>query len=347
MIVRFGYVAMSMELENASPSRTMTMATFSKLPDREAGLRRLERIAEENLHNTLRLLKHNRYMDVQVYRMTSKLIPLATHGLLSDWNPYPALADRFAEVGGFIREHQMRVSFHPDHFTVLSTPRPEVYAHSVKDLNHHVTMLEMMGLDERATCNVHVGGTYGNKETAADRFLRQFGQLEERIARRITLENDDKTFTASETLEISEQAGAPMVLDLHHHAVNNPDNEPADKLWTRIARTWDRFGWNGLQQDAGSDANPDQAPGKRLPPKIHISTPRSDKDPRAHADYVDPAPLMRFLLDIAGSTPAIDVMIEAKRKDESLFRLMDELKLLEAAGAPLRIMDGASMEVTS
>lgn len=74
----------------------------------------------------------------------------------------------------------------------------------------------MMGLDERATCNIHVGGTYGNKETAGKRFVEHFLRLEERIARRITLENDDKTFTAAETLELSEQVGAPMVLDLHH-----------------------------------------------------------------------------------------------------------------------------------
>jgi UV DNA damage endonuclease len=327
MIVRFGYVAMSMQLENASPSKTMTMTTFSKLPDREAALRRLERIAEENLHNTLRLLKHNRYMDVHVYRMTSKLIPLATHEQLSDWNPYPALQDHFTELGAFVKKHGMRVSFHPDHFTVLSTPRPEVYAHSKKDLNHHVTMLEMMGLDERATCNIHVGGTYGNKEEAGKRFLRQFGELEERIARRITLENDDKTFTASDTLHICEQAGAPMVLDLHHHAVNNPEGVPADQLWPRIAITWQR-----RYQDT-------------LPPKIHISTPKNEKDPRAHADYVDPSLLMRFLLDIAATTPAIDVMIEAKRKDESLFRLMDDLKSLEAAGAAFRTLDGASIEI--
>ena len=49
MIVRFGFVAMSMLLENASPSRTMTFASFSKLDDREAALRKLERTAEENL----------------------------------------------------------------------------------------------------------------------------------------------------------------------------------------------------------------------------------------------------------------------------------------------------------
>src|SRR4051812_37391012 len=102
MIVRFGFVAMSVQLENASPSKTMTMASFAKLSNREAGIRRLELLAEQNLHNTLRLLKHCRYMDVKVYRMTSKIIPLATHADLRDWDPYPALANAFAEVGSFV-----------------------------------------------------------------------------------------------------------------------------------------------------------------------------------------------------------------------------------------------------
>lgn len=327
MIVRFGYVAMSVQLENASPSKTMTMRTFSRLLDREAALRKLESIARENLRNTLRLLKHNRYADIHVYRLTSRLIPLATHGDLSDWDPYTPLAAAFAEVGAFAREHGIRLSFHPDHFTVLSTPRPEVYASSVKDLNHHVTMLEMMGLDERATCNIHVGGTYGDKRAAGRRFVKQFSLLEERIARRITLENDDKTFTASETLAICEEVGAPMVLDLHHHAVNNPEGDDAAALWPRICCTWER------------------RYGGALPPKLHASSPKSDSDPRGHADYVDPAPLVDFLTRIAADTPAVDVMIEAKRKDESLFRLMADLNGLEAAGAPLSVTGGARIEV--
>jgi UV DNA damage endonuclease len=318
---------MSVQLENASPSKTMTMRTFSRLANREAALRKLESIARENLRNTLRLLKHNRYMDVHVYRLTSKLIPLATHGDLADWDPYAPLADEFAEVGAFAKEHGIRLSFHPDHYTVLSTPRPEVYAASVKDLAHHVQMLEMMGLDERATCNIHVGGTYGDKKAAGRRFAEHFRRLEPRIARRITLENDDKTFSASETLDLCEQVGAPMVLDLHHHAVNNPDGVAPEAIWPRIRRTWDlRY-------------------GGALPPKIHASSPKSPSDPRGHADYVDPAPLVAFLIRIAEDTPAVDVMIEAKRKDESLLRLMDEMKRLEAAGAPLTVTGGASVEV--
>ena len=44
-IVRLGYVAMSMELKNASPSKTMTFTQFEKIKDREAAIRKLERIS--------------------------------------------------------------------------------------------------------------------------------------------------------------------------------------------------------------------------------------------------------------------------------------------------------------
>jgi len=336
VIVRFGYVAMSMELENASPSKTMTMASFSKLADREAGLRRLERIAEENLHNTLRLLKHNRYLGVHVYRMTSKIIPLATHEALTDWNPYPALAKAFAEVGAFVREHGMRVSFHPDHFTVLSTPREEVFSKSVDVLDYHVRMLEAMGLDGRSLNNIHVGGSYGDKEASGRRFIEQFAKLERRIAERITLENDDKTFTAAETLEIAEEVGVPMVLDIHHHVVN-PGGEEAIDLWPRILATWDKLQWN--VDHAGTSLT--------LPPKIHASSPKSDTDPRGHADYLDMEPLLSFLRSISSMTPAVDVMIEAKRKDQALLKLMDGFRALEEAGEEVRVIDGGTIELPS
>ncbi|MFB9274932.1 UV DNA damage repair endonuclease UvsE [Cohnella cellulosilytica] len=335
MIVRFGYVAMSVHLENASPSRTMTMASFSKLADREAGLRRLERIAEENLRNTLRLLKHNRYLGVRVYRLTSKLIPLATHEDLRDWDPYPALATPFAEVGAFVREHGMRVSFHPDHFTVLNTPREDVFEKSVRDLEHHVRMLEAMGLDGRALNNIHVGGSYGDKEAAAKRFVEQFSRIESGITERITLENDDKTFTAEETLAIAEKVGVPMVLDIHHDAVNR-GGESALELWPRIMRTWDRLEWNVVH---AAD------PVLKLPPKIHVSSPKSVSDPRGHADYVDPEPLLDFLYRIAETTPALDVMIEAKKKDDALLRLMEHFRTLEAGGLPVRVLDGGAIEI--
>lgn len=330
MIVRLGYVAMSTIVSNASPARTMTYTNFAKITDRPAAIRKLERLAVENLHNTLRLLRHNRAHDIQVYRFSSKLIPLFGHNELQDWQPIPELAAEFAEIGDYAKTHNMRTSFHPDHFTVLSTPREEVLASSMGDLDRHVQMLEAMGLDESAKCNIHIGGAYGNEQVAGARFVEQFLALPERIRRRITLENDHKTFNTLETLTICEEVSVPMVLDIHHHAVNHPgetDEQAAEQLtelWPRILNTWTQF--SGF---------PD------LPPKIHVSSPKSIKSIRSHADYVDPVQLIVFLRDVAPITPQLDVMLEAKMKDSALMQLIEDLQSYEH----IKLLDQASFEL--
>ncbi|MNP19453.1 UV DNA damage endonuclease [compost metagenome] len=240
------------------------------------------------------------------------------------------LVEPFAEIGEYVRLHRMRTSFHPDHFTVLSTPRQEVLDNSVGDLVRHHAMLEAMGLNRNAKCNIHVGGSYGDKQAAGKRFTRNFLALPQEVRERITLENDDKTFTAVETLAICEEVGAPMVLDLHHHMVNN-GGETAVSLWPRVLRTWE-----------GAGVEEPEALGlPALPPKIHVSSPREGKDIRAHADYVEAGPLLEFLREIAPDTPALDVMLEAKMKDGALFRLMEDLARVEG----IRQVDQASVEL--
>ncbi|WP_138755835.1 UV DNA damage repair endonuclease UvsE [Paenibacillus sinopodophylli] len=339
MIVRLGFVAMSLQLENASPSKTMTYASFSKLGDREAGIRKLERIAEENIRSSLRILKHCRASGIQMYRFSSKLIPLATHEELADWNPFAALEPAFHEVGEYADKHGIRVSFHPDHFCVFSTPRPEVLAKSELDLVNHVRMLEAMGLGEATKCNIHIGGAYGDKVVACERFARQFGALPARLKHRITLENDDKTFNVKETLDAAEQVEVPMVLDIHHHAVNTggiEDDELYGTLWPRIEYTWekerDRLGLTSASE---------------LPPKIHASSPKSLSDPRGHADFVEAEPLLSFLRHAARTSDYLDCMLEAKSKDEALFKLIEDFKQLEAAGEGVKVLDGGRIEINA
>ncbi|MCR8660088.1 UV DNA damage repair endonuclease UvsE [Paenibacillus endoradicis] len=337
MKVRFGFVAMSVILENASPSKTMTYASFSKLNDRQAAIGRLEQIAQQNLHSTLRLLKHAHGNDVKLYRLTSKLIPLATHDGLAGWDPYPILADDFKAVGDYALEKGIRVSLHPDHFCVLSTPRPEVLANSIKDLEYHVDMLEAMGLDERSKCNIHMGGAYGDKITSSARFIEQFSSLPDRLKHRITLENDDKTFNVEETLIAAEAVSVPMVLDIHHHAVNPghiTDEMLTEQFWPRIQGTWERelhrLKLSSLEQ---------------LPVKIHVSSPKSISDPRGHADLVEVAPVLKFLRAIASKASHVDCMLEAKSKDQAVFQLMDELKQLALTSDDISIIDDASIEI--
>src|SRR6476469_2371737 len=117
-IVRLGYVAMSMELKNASPSKTMTFAQFQKIDDREAAIRKLERIELLNLQNTLRLLKNTVDSEIHFYRLTSRLIPLANHEELLDWNYMKPLKGLLSEIGNFSKKHKIRIDFHPDHFVL-------------------------------------------------------------------------------------------------------------------------------------------------------------------------------------------------------------------------------------
>jgi UV DNA damage endonuclease len=328
VLVRFGYVAISMLVENSSPSKMMTQTNFLKLTDREAAIRKLERLALENLHNTLRLLRHNRAYDIQMYRFTSKLIPLFGHALLEEWDPFAVLAESFAIIGEFVRSNHMRVSFHPDHFTVLSTPRPEVLQNSIGDLGRHVKILEAMGLDKQSKCNIHIGGAYGDKTLALERFTNHYHALDGSIQERITLENDDKTYTAIETLLLCEELKIPMVLDIHHHQINN-NGERITDFWQRICQTW-TSNVHTLQDD-----------GTKLPPKIHVSSPKSIKDPRAHADYVDAAVVLEFLRGVAATTPRLDVMLEAKMKDAALIQLMEELSSME----DVKVIDAGSIEI--
>src|SRR5574342_825037 len=97
-LVRLGYVAMSVELQNASPSQTMTFAQFEKIKDRDAAIRKLERIANSNLENCLRLLKHNEGNHIHFFRFSSRLIPLANHEELLDWDYVSSLKDTLKKL---------------------------------------------------------------------------------------------------------------------------------------------------------------------------------------------------------------------------------------------------------
>lgn len=167
-IVRLGYVAMSMELKNASPSKTMTFAQFKKIDDRKAAIRKLERIALLNLHNTLRLLKHNAASDIHFYRLSSRLIPLANHEELRDWNYLQPLKDSLREIGDFVKKHEMRVDFHPDHFVLLNSKQKEILKNSIKTLKMHFLLLKEMGINTTHRCVMHIGGNYKETEKSLE-----------------------------------------------------------------------------------------------------------------------------------------------------------------------------------
>ena len=162
-----------------------------------------------------------------------------------------------------------------------------------------------MGLDNGAKLVLHIGGSYGNKEKAKERFIDNFKKLPQDIADRIILENDDKSYNTNEVLEICQHLKTPMVLDYHHYLCNK-GNDSLEDIIVNIFDTW-----------------------KDNLPKVHMSSPKSEKQYRHHADYIDIDQFLTFLNIAKGKVSKFDVMIEAKGKDKALIKLLNDLQQVE------------------
>ena len=306
-LIRLGYVAMSMELKNASPSKTMTFAQFSKLADREAAIRKLEKIAKSNLTNCLRLLIHNEANGIEFFRFSSKLIPLANHPELLDWNYMKAIKEETDAIKTFLINHpHMRVDFHPDHFVILNSEDKHILQASIKTLRMHYYLLKAFGLSPAHRCVLHIGGLYQDKEQALERFIHNWGYIPVEIQEMVILENDDTVFGIHDTLYLCEKLSIPMVFDLHHHKMNTQGIW--EEEWSRIVNTWKK---------------------SNLPVKVHLSSPRNEKNKKAHADHVQKEEIIELVKGNHNQVSQIDCMLEAKQKDFAVFELIEQLKRLD------------------
>jgi UV DNA damage endonuclease len=294
-----------MNLEDCSPSKTVTLTGLSSIPV-EKRITRLKKIAQENIQNTLRILRYNKMMGIEVYRISSKIFPLATYPDLEYFHYIEELRPLLRETGRFIKENNMRISSHPDHFVLLNSISDKVYKDSIKDLNYHRDMFEMMGLDEKYKFVLHVGGIYSNKKDSLSRFYKGFNELDSKLKNRIILENDDKCFTAADVLNICQELKIPMVFDVHHYKCNYGGEDIKDIL-PKIFKTWEN---------------------EAFVPKVHFSSPKDERNFRNHADYIDEAEFIKFINIAKQFNKDFDVMIEAKKKNDALIKLRTVQNLL-------------------
>jgi len=316
MRVRFGYVAIALNVPQGSPNKTITVKTIETIANHGARIDRLRRLLRENLATTLRILYYNVAHDIHVYRLTSKTVPLATHPLTTGWNYIEEFQDEWHEIGDVIKKSNMRISAHPDHYTVLNSLKSEVVESALQDLAYHVSLFTALGLSPTPQLVLHIGGLYSNKQAALARFITIFNQLPTDIRLRLMLENDDKSYSAMDVLTLCQHLNCPMVLDIHHHLCHN-NGDRLDHLWPAIANTW----------------------GNHVP-KIHVSSPKNSNDFRSHADIVAVEDFLPFLNTAKKLNRDFDVMVEAKHKDIAMFTLLDELKKIPG----VKCLDNASIE---
>jgi UV DNA damage endonuclease len=299
-LFRFGLCCLFKD--KAVTFRATTAKTLLTLP-RDQQLRKLSEICLHNTQNLQLALEKVRDLGIGAFRIMSPLFPRMTHpqvGYAIDHLPgNGAIQNTLAACKNFAWEQQIRLSFHPDQFVVLSSPHPEVVANSILELKYQAHLAETVGAD---VINIHAGGVYGDKLTALQRFAKVYEKLPESVRCRLTLENDDRSYTPEDLLPLCERHTIPLVYDVHHHR-GNPDNLTIAEATERAGATWQMIGQEQF---------------------CHISSPRegwANGEPRPHADYIDPNDIPRCWL---GRKMTVDV--EAKAKELAVLRLMKDLE---------------------
>lgn len=295
MKVRLGYACNNVTLNNLTTSSTYTYTEFNKKKDYQ----KLDNVIDSNLQNLNRIIDYNIKNNIHFYRLSSKLIPLATKEDVS-FDYLKRYENLYHMIGKKIKENNMRVDFHLDQYAVLNSTKKEVVDNTIKLLDYHYNLLDKFMIKDKVLI-IHVGSNVLGKENSITRFINNFNRLDDKIKKSIVIENDDKIFTISDCVNISKQINVRVVLDYHHYLCNG--NNDLDKYIIDIFNMWDI-------------------------PKIHFSSPKdnSKKNFRSHSDYIDCFKFIEFINIMKKYDRDIDIMLEVKNKDDALFRLVRQLK---------------------
>ena len=278
--------------EHITVNRGMVRRTFDA-----KGLPYVSELVIENLKDTLKVLDYNLKNHIYIYRLSSDSFPWMSEYEFSDLPNFKLIQVLMAQIGEKIKSNNIRVSYHPGPFNVLASENPSVVEKTIKELNKHAELMDLMNLDKTTfyPINIHINTTKPTREEAAVRFCEQFENLSESCKLRLVVENDDGPNQYSTKILydlIYKKIGIPITHDFHHHNYGPQDisQEEAIKL---ACSTWGD-----------------------IKPMTHMSSPKTLEDTSgkqtAHADYIYEE-IKTFGLDF-------DTELECKMKDLALLR---------------------------
>ena len=334
---RLGYACLNTYLRNSNPpvftSRTCRIASIlehrhpladpsqpehptKNRPDKEQpadierGRRYVEALCLANVKDITKMVRWNHRYGIKFFRLSSEMFPFASHEEYG-YKLAPFASEALAEAGKVIAELGHRVTTHPGQFTQLGSPRKSVIDNAIRDLDYHDELLSLLKLPEQenrdAVMILHLGGVFEGKPETLQRFRDNYARLSQSVKNRLVLENDDVCWTVHDLLPFCEELNIPFVLDYHHNNILFDSEQIREgtkdiiDLYPRIKATWDR---KGIRQ------------------KMHYSEPTppaiTGRQRRKHNPRVATLP---------PCPPDMDLMIEAKDKEQAVFELMKTFKL--------------------
>ena len=291
--MKLGYACINMTLQAAggiTTNRGMRQKTFN-----ERGLSHVSDLALQNCKDLISIIEWNEEMGIKLFRMSSDIFPWVTFYDFKELPDYKEIKSILENVGVLAEKYGHRLTFHPSHFNALGSPNPVVVEKTIKELNAHSKIMDMMGLSATVynKINIHIGGAYGNKQATLKRWIDNYHLLDFNTKERLTVENDDKEnmYSVRDLYHgISEQCGVPIVFDYFHH----------------------KFCTGGLSEQEALELAAKTWP-KGIPPCTHYSESRRKEHldesikAQAHSDKIVDT-IETYGIDI-------DVVVEAKHKE--------------------------------
>lgn len=306
--IQLGLCCMNTKLSSQKPqimsSRSCTLKTLET-----KGFQPLKEKIIQNLKDTLILMDWNEENGIKVFRLSSELFPHISNSKAPKYEIDFAL-DLLKQIGEKSKKYNQRITFHPGQYNVIGTNNKEAFQHTIDDLKYHCDILDLMGLDENSVVVIHGGGVYGDKKKTIDRWCQQYYLLPENVQKRLVLENCEKNFSIEDCLEVSERINIPVVFDTHHfecYKLLHKDEKfnTHDEYMHAVLETW----WR-----------------RKIKPKFHVSQQGSGKIGH-HSDFIEEIP--EYLLEIPEKFACnIDIMIEAKLKEQAIFKLYEKYPYL-------------------
>ncbi len=286
--------------EQITVNRGMVRKTFDA-----KGLPYVSELVIENLKDTLKVLDYNLKNHIYIYRLSSDSFPWMSEYEFSDLPNFNVIQNLMTKIGDKIKSNGIRTSYHPGPFNVLASENTSVVEKTIKELNKHAELMDMMGLEQTTfyPINIHINTTQSTREEAAQRFVDRFPLLSESCRKRLTIENDDSPNQYSVKMlydMLHTKIGIPIVFDQHHFNYG-PQDQTMEEALKLAHSTWSTRAMT------------------------HMSSPKTLEDnsgkQTAHADYIYEE-IKTFGLDF-------DTEIEAKAKDLAVFRYRQQFKVLK------------------
>lgn len=282
--------------------RQTTAKALMTLSEKER-LHKLSTLCLENADSLVTALETVRRLGIGAFRVSSQFLPRYTHPVvgyrLASLPDFPRIAARLETVRQLREQWDIRLSFHPDQFVLLSSPSADVTRKSIAELDYQAMLAERIGAD---VINIHAGGVYGDKPAALKRLRENFQHLPERVQSRLTLENDDVSYTVHDLLPLCRELEVPLVYDVHHHRCN-PDRLTVQEATDASIQSWKA--------------------ARRGEAYFHLSSPKNGwqgSDPKPHAERINMVDFPEQWMDLE-----VTIDIEAKAKELAVIAVMNHL----------------------